>query len=54
MALDLSGFLSGTESFRKIPAGQPIFSKLHYTWTSGAPTGPTSGGQSLGCKLLRR
>lgn len=39
--------------------GQRVFSKLHYTWTDGAPkgpdgkpVGPDSGSVPLGCKLL--
>jgi hypothetical protein len=31
--------------------GQRLFSKLHYTWTAGAPVGPASGSVPMGCKL---
>jgi hypothetical protein len=35
------------------PSGRRIFTKLSYTWTSGAPVGnvPDSGSVPLGCKL---
>ena len=35
------------------PSGRRIFTKLGYTWTSGAPVGnvPDSGSVPLGCKL---
>ncbi|MFL6081179.1 MAG: hypothetical protein ACJ714_14715, partial [Ornithinibacter sp.] len=32
--------------------GVRLFSKLHYTWTAGAPAGPASGSVPFGCKLL--
>jgi hypothetical protein len=31
--------------------GKRLFSKLRYTWTSGAPVGPASGSVPMGCKL---
>ncbi len=31
--------------------GQRLFTKLRYTWTSGAPVGPASGSVPVGCKL---
>jgi hypothetical protein len=36
--------------------GRRIFTKLSYTWTSGAPVGnvPDSGSVPVGCKLLNR
>ena len=36
---------------RRCKSGQRLFSKLHYTWTSGAPVGPGSGSVPMGCKL---
>jgi hypothetical protein len=32
--------------------GRRIFTKLRYTWTSGAPVGPASAAIPFGCKLL--
>lgn len=31
--------------------GRRLFTKLRYTWTSGAPVGPASGSVPVGCKL---
>lgn len=31
--------------------GQRLFTKLRYTWTSGAPVGPAGGSVPVGCKL---
>ena len=31
--------------------GRRLFSKLHYTWTAGAPVGPATGSAPMGCKL---
>jgi hypothetical protein len=31
--------------------GLRLFTKLLYTWTSGAPVGPASGSVPVGCKL---
>jgi hypothetical protein len=31
--------------------GRRLFTKLRYTWTSGAPVGPPSGSVPVGCKL---
>jgi hypothetical protein len=32
--------------------GRRLFTKLRYTWTSGAPVGPASAAIPFGCKLL--
>jgi hypothetical protein len=32
--------------------GRRLFTKLRYTWTAGAPVGPSSGSVPVGCKLL--
>ena len=37
---------------RKCSNGKRLFSKLRYTWTSGAPVGPNSAAIPFGCKLL--
>ena len=31
--------------------GRRLFTRLRYTWTSGAPVGPASGSVPVGCKL---
>jgi hypothetical protein len=31
--------------------GRRLFTKLRYTWTSGAPVGPSGGSVPVGCKL---
>jgi hypothetical protein len=31
--------------------GRRLFTKLRYTWTSGAPVGPAGGSAPVGCKL---
>jgi hypothetical protein len=31
--------------------GRRLFTKLRYTWTAGAPVGPSSGSVPVGCKL---
>ena len=36
----------------KCSNGKRIFAKLRYTWTAGAPVGPSSGSVPLGCKLF--
>jgi hypothetical protein len=36
---------------RTCSSGQRLFTKLRYTWTSGAPVGPASGSVPVGCKL---
>ena len=37
---------------QKCSNGKRVFSKLHYTWTSGAPVGPAGGSVPMGCKLF--
>jgi hypothetical protein len=37
---------------KKCPNGRRLFTKLRYTWTSGAPVGPASAAIPFGCKLL--
>jgi hypothetical protein len=36
---------------RTCPNGLRLFTKLRYTWTSGAPVGPATGSVPVGCKL---
>jgi hypothetical protein len=36
---------------QKCSNGKRLFSKLRYTWTQNAPTGPQSDTQPMGCKL---
>jgi hypothetical protein len=31
--------------------GRRLFTKLRYTWTAGAPVGPSGGSVPVGCKL---
>jgi hypothetical protein len=37
---------------KKCSNGRRLFTKLRYTWTSGAPVGPASASIPFGCKLL--
>jgi hypothetical protein len=37
---------------RRCSNGRRLFTKLRYTWTSGAPVGPASGSVPVGCKLI--
>ena len=37
---------------KKCSNGRRLFTKLRYTWTSGAPVGPASAAIPFGCKLL--
>ena len=36
---------------RRCSNGLRLFTKLRYTWTSGAPVGPATGSVPVGCKL---
>ena len=37
---------------KKCSNGKRLFTRLRYTWTSGAPVGPASSSVPFGCKLL--
>lgn len=38
---------------RTCSGGERVFTKVLWEWTSGAPVGPSSGSEPLGCKLIQ-